>query len=60
MANVFYSHKKEIENNSYISPDELKIFYDCPPHEEYHDCNEWNNTMFSSNKRSQVFHLNQS
>ena len=48
MANIFYSHKSEIEKHSYISPEELKTFYDCPKLEEYHDCNEWDNTMFSS------------
>ena len=46
-----------MKENSYILPEELKSFYDCPTFEEYHDCNEWSNTMFSKQKRSQVFHI---
>ena len=59
MTNVFYSYKQNIEKKkgSYISPEELKIFYDCPTFEEYHYCNEWSNTMFSKRKKSKVFHI---
>ena len=40
MANIFYSHKQDIEKSSYISSEELKIFYECSIFEEYYDCNE--------------------
>ena len=36
----FYSRKQDIEKSSYISPEELKTFYDCPTFKEYHDYDE--------------------
>ena len=57
MEKLFYSHKQNIEKHSYISPEEVKTFYNYPTFEEYQDCNEWSNTMFSTQKRSQVFHI---
>ena len=55
MTNIFYSHKRKIEEHSYILPKELKTFYDCPTLEEYHECNEWNNKCSHPKRNHKYF-----
>ena len=66
MAIIFYLHKQNLEQVSYIYPeevDEKDEFFECEQNDEeikheFHNCEEWDNTMFKTCKgRSKSFHL---